>query len=79
MHKRNKLSRKAVKYRTWKFFKKIRKYIYGLAERRGGVTKMGAFTRKRKLSYLSVFLTILDVGRKTLQMKLCRLLTKMKR
>ena len=74
MYSKNKLSRKAVKYRTWKFFKKIRKYIFGLAERRVGVTKKGAFTRKRKLSYLSVFLTILDVGRKTLQMKLCRLL-----
>lgn len=72
------MSRKAVKYRTYKFFKKIRKYILGLAERRVGVTKKGAFTRNRKLSYLSVFLTILDVGRETLQMKLCRLLPKMK-
>ena len=74
MYSKNKLSRKAVKYRTWKFFKKIRKYIFGLAGRRVGVTKKGAFTRNRKLSYLSVFLTILDVGRETLQMKLCRLL-----
>lgn len=78
MYNKNKLSRKAVKYRTWKFFRKIRKYIFGLAGRRVGVTKKGAFTRNRKLSYLSVFLTILDVGRETLQIKLCRLLPKMK-
>ena len=42
MYSKNKLSRKAVKYRTWKFFKKIRKYIFGLDGRRVGVTKKGA-------------------------------------
>ena len=77
MYARNKLRRKTVKHRTWKLFKRIRKFIAGLADRRVGVIKAGAFTRNRKLSYLSVSLTILDVGRETLQIKLCRVLPKM--
>ena len=47
------MSRKAVKYRTWKFFRKIRKYIFGLAGRRVVVTKKGAFTRNRKGYHVS--------------------------
>ena len=68
MYNKNKLSRKAVKYRTWKFFKKIRKYIFGLAGRRVGVTKKGAFTRNRKLSYLSVLLTTTNFNQKKYQL-----------
>lgn len=76
MYSKNIIVRRNVKYRTVRIMEQVGRFIDLLAEKRIGIIRKGAFTRKRKLSYQSVFLTILDVGRETLQMKLARVLPK---
>ena len=76
MYSKNIIVRRNVKYRTVRIMGQVGRFIDLLAEKRIGIIRKGAFTRKRKLSYQSVFLTILDVGRETLQMKLARVLPK---
>ena len=62
MYSKNIIVRRNVKYRTVRIMEQVGRFIDLLAEKRIGIIRKGAFTRKRKLSYQSVFLTILDVG-----------------
>ena len=76
MYSKNIIVRRNVKYRTVRIMEQVGRFIDLLAEKRIGIIRKGAFTRKRKLSYQSVLLTIPDVGRETLQMKPERVLPK---
>ena len=51
MYSKNIIVRRNVKYRTVRIMEQVGRFIDLPAEKRIGIIRKGAFTRKRKLSY----------------------------